>query len=267
MILKTHLAAMPPIGTILIGAIFLATILLYLFFHKTTRGKGIYGEWKVARKLKRCFPRKTPIINNYICVDPDYNNVLSEKEKKTVQIDHIVVCEKGVLVIETKNYAGRLYGNDEQREWTQVLAGGKVKNALYNPIKQNATHCHHVRRIVGKEIPVKSIVVLLQDNTENLSCSENVIGLTDLRRYFSSLPDVADDDEISDAYQKLSVENAAGSISSRRHNRNVKRRGRDVARGICPRCGGALLPRYGENGPFRGCENYPKCRFTTKADR
>ncbi|MBO4473247.1 MAG: NERD domain-containing protein, partial [Clostridia bacterium] len=176
-----------------------------------------------------------------------------------------VVCEKGVLVIETKNCAGTLYGDDEQREWTQVLAGGRVKNALYNPVKQNATHCYHIRRIVGRDVPVKSIVVLIRDNADKLSCSGNVIGLSGLQRYLSSLPSVMDDDEIADAYQKLSAENVSRSVSSRRHNRNVKRRARDVARGICPRCGGVLLPRCGEdNVPFRGCKNYPKCRFTTK---
>ena len=52
---------------------------------------------------------------------------------KTSQIDHIVINSEGVFVIETKNYAGRIYGNDNQLEWTQVLVYGKVKNKLkYN---------------------------------------------------------------------------------------------------------------------------------------
>jgi DNA topoisomerase-1 len=30
----------------------------------------------------------------------------------------------------------------------------------------------------------------------------------------------------------------------------------------CPECGGALLRRHGRYGPFIGCSNFPKCRFT-----
>lgn len=30
----------------------------------------------------------------------------------------------------------------------------------------------------------------------------------------------------------------------------------------CPQCGGNLLERSGKYGPFFGCTNYPKCKFT-----
>jgi HJR/Mrr/RecB family endonuclease len=32
----------------------------------------------------------------------------------------------------------------------------------------------------------------------------------------------------------------------------------------CPNCGGILLDRNGKFGPFKGCENYPKCKYTAK---
>lgn len=31
---------------------------------------------------------------------------------------------------------------------------------------------------------------------------------------------------------------------------------------ICPMCGGELVERNGRYGPFLGCSNYPKCKFT-----
>ena len=31
---------------------------------------------------------------------------------------------------------------------------------------------------------------------------------------------------------------------------------------ICPRCGSKLVKRNGRNGPFWGCSNFPKCRYT-----
>ena len=32
--------------------------------------------------------------------------------------------------------------------------------------------------------------------------------------------------------------------------------------GQCPRCGGTLVQRNGKFGPFLGCNNYPRCKFT-----
>ena len=31
---------------------------------------------------------------------------------------------------------------------------------------------------------------------------------------------------------------------------------------VCPSCGGFLVIRHGVYGPFLGCSNYPKCKFT-----
>ena len=32
----------------------------------------------------------------------------------------------------------------------------------------------------------------------------------------------------------------------------------------CPNCGGKLISRKGAYGPFLGCSNYPKCKYTKK---
>ena len=32
----------------------------------------------------------------------------------------------------------------------------------------------------------------------------------------------------------------------------------------CPECGGTLVKRNGKFGEFKGCSNYPKCKYTTK---
>ena len=37
------------------------------------------------------------------------------------------------------------------------------------------------------------------------------------------------------------------------------------AEGLCPRCGGELIKRNGRFGPFYGCSNYPRCRYTQDA--
>ncbi|WP_278680442.1 topoisomerase DNA-binding C4 zinc finger domain-containing protein [Leyella stercorea] len=52
----------------------------------------------------------------------------------------------------------------------------------------------------------------------------------------------------------------------RKHNENVNARKfrtqSYIKNGICPECGGKLVIRNGKFGPFYGCSNYPKCKFT-----
>lgn len=41
---------------------------------------------------------------------------------------------------------------------------------------------------------------------------------------------------------------------------------RETAAEVCPRCGGELVKRNGRYGPFYGCGNYPRCRYTRDAE-
>lgn len=56
----------------------------------------------------------------------------------STQIDHIIVSKFGIFVIETKNYKGWIFGNEKQRQWTQVIHGKKYK--FQNPLRQNYLH-------------------------------------------------------------------------------------------------------------------------------
>jgi hypothetical protein len=67
-----------------------------------------------------------------------FDNVTLPVDDGTTQIDHILVTKKGVLVIETKNWSGYIYGKAEDATWTQVLSSGK--NVYQNPIRQNYKH-------------------------------------------------------------------------------------------------------------------------------
>ena len=56
----------------------------------------------------------------------------------TTQIDHILISRFGIFVIETKHYAGWIFGEAGSREWTQVVYS--QKNRFQNPLVQNNYH-------------------------------------------------------------------------------------------------------------------------------
>ncbi len=67
------------------------------------------------------------------------NVYLTKEDGDTTEIDLIFITEKGVYIIESKNYSGWIFGERKGYYWTQMFN----KNAKYrflNPIIQNKIH-------------------------------------------------------------------------------------------------------------------------------
>lgn len=236
----------------IILAILFFLIIGYSIFANTPKGKGLHGENLVKFKLG-----KNKENEKYV-----FHNCMFQNNNKTIQIDHILVSTKGVIVIETKNYAGRIYGNDSQTEWTQVLQYGNVKNKFYNPVKQNASHCYFIKSLINKNIPVISLVVFVQDNIDFIE-SQHTIGLNMLKRYLKNLPDILIPEEIVNISTIINS-NLDLHTTNKEHVQNIAEMKNNIEKNICPRCGGQLVLRHGKYGDFMGCSNYPKCRFIKK---
>ena len=118
-------------------AIVITIIVIAIIGKKTysPESKGERGENRVAKILGDTISGEQYVINDLLFQD---------ENGQSCQIDHIFINKFGIWVIETKNYTGNIYGQENQREWTQVLAYGNEKNKFYNPIKQNATHIYHL---------------------------------------------------------------------------------------------------------------------------
>ncbi len=56
----------------------------------------------------------------------------------TAQLDHVIVSQFGIFVVETKNRNGWIIGTPEQRTWLQVCESGTFE--FQNPLAQNEGH-------------------------------------------------------------------------------------------------------------------------------
>ena len=118
--------------------------------------KGHMGESKVAKVLKR-FNRKGAHSKN---------DILIKHDKGTSQIDHLLITKQGIVVIETKNYSGTIYGSEHGKLWTQQIPGSYAEpRRFYNPIRQNEGHIRALTEILKGEnnIPFHSLVVFTGD--------------------------------------------------------------------------------------------------------
>ena len=105
-----------------------------------------------------------------------HNLYVRKSNGKYAQIDVVALTNRGLIVFEVKNYSGWIYGSEQQKYWTQVLAYGKCKYKLYNPIMQNAEHIRALRQNLPQNpsIPIYSIVVFYGSaELKNISCSSH----------------------------------------------------------------------------------------------
>ena len=216
------------------------------------------GEKIVAKRLKRLPTDKYRVINDLLLQNNGYSS----------QIDHVVVSEYGVFVIETKNYQGEIYGGANSEMWTQNIYGSKSR--FRNPIWQNQGHITAIRYVLGNptRIPFENIV-LFSDGA-NLRLDKS-LPVYHWRKVIPIIEGAADVERISSdvadrIYSKLLSANVKDKRARKEHVRSAKatkkRRDEDVAKGICPKCGGKLVLREGRFGRFYGCSNYPKCNYT-----
>lgn len=98
-------------------------------FFKTYFDKGFWGEYQLYRRLIKVFGEDKLLTNIY----------LSSKNVDNTEIDVLGVHNGIVYCYEVKNYGGHIYGNIENKNWTQVLMF-RTKNKFYNPFRQNYAH-------------------------------------------------------------------------------------------------------------------------------
>lgn len=228
-----------------------AIILLFKYWINTPKGIGVIGEWKVKLSL---------IGEDYVI----NNLVVKGEDGRTSQIDHVVINESGIFVIETKNYSGKIFGGYNQLEWTQTLAGGRIKHKFYNPIKQNKTHVCRIKEIVGNDVPMFSIIVFVKANISSIKAT-CVHDIASMKATIRTKREIQITPEKIDYYHEL-LQNykLQNKISKKEHISNIDKLMDEIDNNICPRCGAELIERTGPKGKFYGCSKYPKCRFTKK---
>lgn len=233
-------------------AVFLAVISL---FRPANRGK--IGEDSVNSILSRLSEEEYIVLKD----------LLLKTDLGTSQIDHVIVSEYGIFVIETKNYSGLITGSENGEEWLKNVYGNKYY--FRNPLKQNYGHVKALEKALN--IPYSSfipIVVFTMRATLKVTTTQPVVYtpalLGTVKSYQSKIISPAEVDGIAEKLRELNIstdDNIREHIQSTRNVITEKKT--KIENHICPRCGGSLVKRTGKYGVFYGCSNYPKCRYTT----
>ena len=252
------LESFQPIFRMLWGALFLVIALkLFFWWWNSPKRKGARGEKLVAGRLRKGLPEEYLILNDIYLPLPDGT---------TTQIDHVIVSQYGVFVVETKTYSGWIFGDEKSKEWTQSIY--RKKSRFQNPMRQNYKHICALADNLGIDKSYFIGVVAFTGNcTFKTDMPDGVVYSRRAADYIRShnKPTIK-------ASQVGELANAIaewqGTVGEERkscHVANLKKRHSAVREGdapACPYCGGRMVlrTRKKDGAKFYGCESYPACR-------
>lgn len=195
------------------------------------------------------------------------HNVTLRTPDGTTQIDHVVVSQFGIFVLETKNMKGWIFGSENQREWTQKIYRKSFK--FQNPLRQNYKHLKALEAVL--QIPAEtlhSVIIFVGNGTLKTEMPPNVGHLSNLIRYIRSFrTPLFSENQVEDILSKIGAARLTPTFATHReHVLNLKTRSDPNAERKCPKCGRPLVLRVARNGRnagsrFWGCSNYPKCQI------
>ena len=230
--------------------IFFIIAILCAVFYKQIVGKA--GEHHVKVELRKLPKDKYLVIND----------LMIKANGSTHQIDHVIISNNGIFVIETKQYNGYIVGNEYDKKWRQ-----NNKYYINNPIHQNYGHIKALEELLklseDKFIP---IVCIPSNARLKIDSKSLVLQLYDLIPKIKEFNEVLIDNP-NDIYRQLLESNITDKESRKQHNKyasNIKTTKEINDKNKCPKCGGDLVERNGKYGKFIGCSNYPKCKYTRK---
>ncbi len=206
---------------------------------------GAIGESEVALHLSRLDPQFYQVLND---VSVYTNGSIS-------QIDHLVVSNYGLFVIETKNYQGWILGYENAQYWTQVIF--KFKNRFYNPVLQNRGHIYALKHVLKNHRYLKyhSIIVFTNRSTLMVESNTPVVHVDCLLSVISEHQQLV----LSDYSKHTIIEQILAS-----QNPPIQTSEKPIQlENKCPYCRSDLVARSGKYGDFLGCKNFPRCRYTS----
>ena len=139
---------------------------------------GKKAEKRVLTYIEENFPNATVMSDVYL-----------KTEKGLTEIDVVMICNRGIFIIETKSHHG--YINTEGKYWTQRFRDKVVR--FHSPTKQNLVHKIALWNLLKKRqsltsLPVYTVTVFTSYDvyfTENV---KDVIRLSYLARYVNARP-------------------------------------------------------------------------------
>lgn len=122
---------------------------------------GAIGENSVIKEVQK-LPDNFHLFNDFsVEFDPPIYNKKEDDRIYSIQIDHLLICESGIFILETKNWGEQsIKSIDLRSPIKQILRSSYALFVLLNGQSRHNDinlECHHWG---SKQIPVRNIIVM-----------------------------------------------------------------------------------------------------------
>jgi hypothetical protein len=167
---------------------------------------GAIGENMVVNELKQ-LSDKNILFNDFsINFDTPIYNRKENYRIFSVQIDHLLITHSGIFIIETKNWSKNSIENFDLRSPIEQIR--RTSYALFVILNSDKTRSgvklkrHHWG---DKQIPVRNLVVMINNKPKEKFKYVEVKTLKELNRYVTYFEPVFDDSDIQQIYEYLKM--------------------------------------------------------------
>ena len=166
------------------------------FFMSTAEARGIDGERLSNFQIRKLLRNDEYLLSNLL---------IPIRDGHKTEIDSVIVSRKGVFCIETKNWVGKIYGDDRKETWTQVYDDpNRLPRTHQNPVIQNERHCGMLDHILHGHFTVNGVVLFVNDYTDYYVVSSSCFTISQFKNYYRKLPDSElSIDQVKQVFQML----------------------------------------------------------------
>ncbi len=193
--------------------LFLILLVLCALVVQTPWFKGVLGEFMVNLYVRFMLDQ-----SQYHLI----KNVTLPTEDGTTQVDHVIVSEFGVFVLETKNMKGWIFGTEHQGQWTQKIF--KKSHRFQNPLRQNYKHLKTLESLLDLNMnQLHSVIVFVGSGVLKSEMPSHVTTGTGCIQYIQSKTvKVLSKVDVSQCIEKIERGRLARSFKTNRdHVRHV----------------------------------------------
>ena len=205
---------------ILSGLAFLSGMMVVLTLENRSKIIGKLGEWFLRIWIRfHCGHNKYKLLNNIWIPD---------NKGDVTQIDHLVISQWGIFVIETKTFEGTLIQSyPEAKRWTLASRSNGYYN-WYNPLRQNKWHIRALANLLGRPQAHFHSIVAFAGTTDFISqVPENVMHFHNVPQYLKEHSKVAliPPETIQGIVVQIRALNASVSRKQRKeHDKKIRER-------------------------------------------
>lgn len=192
-----------------------------------------------------------------------FHNLILPSVNGTTQIDHLLVSEYGLFIIETKNKRGWIFGSEYETEWTQTFYRQSFQ--FQNPLRQTFRQKKVLSEFLNLDEYCIHTVVYFVGNCSFRTAMPNNVIRSGIGKYVHSFREqILTEQNVDSILNTLNGHVSNSKLRRKDHLKSLHQRHTSLT--TCPKCGLPLVERTARQGSnsgnkFLGCTGYPKCRF------